>query len=222
MHAAAWRNYKLIIAAGLVAMLVLLQSLFGIIPCSWTAKTPSAMCLCHLESRRIGTVDKALDDLPEHLSVMNQATKEETLVILLEVLQYDERSFPLDYVRLGQSSSTLSGGESQRVKLAFYLSHEKAGEHILFIFDEPTTGLHFHDINKLLISLNSLIEKGHSVVVIEHNPEIIKSADWVIDLGPEGGEEGGEVVFEGTPEELAGYRASYTGKYIRKKIRGNR
>lgn len=125
----------------------------------------------------------------------------------------------LGYVKLGQSSSTLSGGESQRVKLAFYLSHEKAGEHILFIFDEPTTGLHFHDINKLLISLNSLIEKGHSVVVIEHNPEIIKSADWVIDLGPEGGEEGGRVIFEGTPEEIAGHKASYTGKYIQKKVR---
>ncbi|MFN2378796.1 MAG: excinuclease ABC subunit UvrA [Bacteroidales bacterium] len=124
----------------------------------------------------------------------------------------------LGYIKLGQSSGTLSGGESQRVKLAFYLSQEKAGEHILFIFDEPTTGLHFHDINKLLVSLNSLIEKGHSVIVIEHNPEVIKSSDWVIDLGPEGGEGGGNVIFEGTPEELAGCNTSYTGKHLRKKI----
>lgn len=124
----------------------------------------------------------------------------------------------LGYIKLGQSSGTLSGGESQRVKLAFYLSQEKAGEHILFIFDEPTTGLHFHDINKLLISLNSLIEKGHSVIVIEHNPEIIKSADWVIDLGPEGGEGGGNVIFEGTPEALAKEKRSYTGKHLQKKI----
>jgi excinuclease ABC subunit A len=124
----------------------------------------------------------------------------------------------LGYIKLGQSSGTLSGGESQRVKLAFYLSQEKAGEHILFIFDEPTTGLHFHDINKLLISLNSLIEKGHSVIVIEHNPEIIKSADWVIDLGPEGGEGGGNVIFEGTPEALAKENKSYTGKHLKKKI----
>jgi excinuclease ABC subunit A len=126
----------------------------------------------------------------------------------------------LGYVRLGQSSSTLSGGESQRVKLAFFLSQEKSNEKMLFIFDEPTTGLHFHDINKLMKSLNALVEHGHSVILIEHNVEVIKCADWVIDLGPEGGDKGGYVVFEGTPEQLAKYDKSYTAKYLRLKVKG--
>ena len=120
----------------------------------------------------------------------------------------------LGYVKLGQSSGTLSGGESQRVKLAYYLSHEKGSGHILFLFDEPTTGLHFHDITKLLKSLQALIAHGHSVILIEHNTEVIKCADWVIDLGPEGGEKGGKVVFEGTPEELSRCAESYTGRYL--------
>jgi len=123
----------------------------------------------------------------------------------------------LGYVRLGQSSSTLSGGESQRVKLAYYLSQEKSSEKMLFIFDEPTTGLHFHDINKLMKSLNALVENGHSVILIEHNVEVIKCADWVIDLGPEGGETGGYVVYEGTPEGLAGVESSHTGKFLKQK-----
>jgi len=123
----------------------------------------------------------------------------------------------LGYVRLGQSSSTLSGGESQRVKLAYYLSQEKSAGKMLFIFDEPTTGLHFHDINKLMKSLNALVEGGHSVILIEHNVEVIKCADWVIDLGPEGGEKGGYVVYEGTPEGLAGIESSHTGKFLKKK-----
>jgi excinuclease ABC subunit A len=126
----------------------------------------------------------------------------------------------LGYVRLGQSSSTLSGGESQRVKLAFFLSQEKSSEKMLFIFDEPTTGLHFHDINKLMKSLNALVEHGHSVILIEHNVEVIKCADWVIDLGPEGGDKGGYVVFEGTPEQLAKYDKSYTARYLRLKVKG--
>lgn len=125
----------------------------------------------------------------------------------------------LGYVRLGQSSSTLSGGESQRVKLAFFLSQEKSNEKMLFIFDEPTTGLHFHDINKLMKSLNALVEHGHSVILIEHNVEVIKCADWVIDLGPEGGDKGGYVVFEGTPEQLAKYDKSYTARYLRLKVK---
>jgi excinuclease ABC subunit A len=124
----------------------------------------------------------------------------------------------LGYVKMGQSSSTLSGGESQRVKLAYFLSQERGTGHILFIFDEPTTGLHFHDINKLLKSLNALADHGHSVILIEHNQEVIKCADWVIDLGPEGGEDGGYVVFEGTPEELAVNKLSYTGKYLSGKL----
>ncbi len=124
----------------------------------------------------------------------------------------------LGYVRLGQSSSTLSGGESQRVKLAYYLSQEKNSRNMLFIFDEPTTGLHFHDISKLMRSLNALVEHGHSVILIEHNVEVIKCADWVIDLGPKGGEQGGNVIFEGTPEQLAGCNESYTATFLRNKV----
>ncbi len=123
----------------------------------------------------------------------------------------------LGYVKLGQSSSTLSGGESQRVKLAYHLSRENA-EPTLFIFDEPTTGLHFHDIHKLMESLNALIERGHSILIIEHNMDVIKCADYVIDLGPEGGEDGGNLIFEGTPEDLAKIPDSYTGKYLREKL----
>lgn len=124
----------------------------------------------------------------------------------------------LGYIKLGQSSSTLSGGESQRVKLASFLSKENTGQPKLFIFDEPTTGLHFHDIRKLLDAFDALIEKGHSIIIIEHNPEIIKSADWVIDLGPEGGEKGGYIIFEGIPENLVKCKASYTGKYLKPKL----
>ncbi len=126
----------------------------------------------------------------------------------------------LGYIKLGQSSSTLSGGESQRVKLAYHLSRENA-EPTLFVFDEPTTGLHFHDIHKLMDSLNALIERGHSVLIIEHNLDVIKCADFVIDLGPEGGKEGGNIVFEGTPEELMACNESHTGKYLKEKLAEN-
>ena len=124
----------------------------------------------------------------------------------------------LGYLKLGQSSSTLSGGEAQRIKLAFFLSKGANEKPTLFIFDEPTTGLHFHDIHKLLIAFESLINNGHSILVIEHNLEVIKSADWVIDLGKEGGDEGGHIVFEGTPEQLAGCEASYTGQFLKSKL----
>lgn len=127
----------------------------------------------------------------------------------------------LGYVKLGQSSSTLSGGESQRVKLASFLVKEKSDIHILFIFDEPTTGLHFHDIKKLLDAFNALISKGHSIIIIEHNMEIIKSADWIIDLGKEGGEKGGDLVFAGIPEDLVKCEESYTGSYLKEKL-GNK
>jgi excinuclease ABC, A subunit len=120
----------------------------------------------------------------------------------------------LGYVQLGQSSSTLSGGESQRIKLAQFLSKEESSENILFIFDEPTTGLHLHDIHKLLKALNALIVRGHTVVVVEHNIDVIKAADWVIDMGPEGGTEGGNIVFEGTPEDLSKVENNYTAKAI--------
>ena len=121
----------------------------------------------------------------------------------------------LGYIKLGQSSSTLSGGESQRVKLASFLTKDSAQGGVMFIFDEPTTGLHFHDINKLLAAFNALMERGHTIVIVEHNMDVIKCADWVVDLGPEAGTGGGRVVFEGTPRNLEQCPASYTGKYLR-------
>ncbi|MGK0455341.1 MAG: excinuclease ABC subunit A [Paraglaciecola sp.] len=124
----------------------------------------------------------------------------------------------LGYVQLGQSSSTLSGGEAQRIKLASFLVKGNTKEKALFIFDEPTTGLHFHDIKKLLASFNALIDKGHSIVVIEHNIELIKCADYIIDLGLEGGKNGGSLIFQGTPEELAKNKNSYTAKYLAEKL----
>ncbi len=120
----------------------------------------------------------------------------------------------LGYVKLGQSSDTLSGGEAQRVKLASFLGKGRAQGHILFIFDEPTTGLHFHDIKKLLASFNALIDQGHSVLVIEHNLDVIRSADWVIDLGPEGGAGGGNLLYTGVPTGIKKVKESYTGKYL--------
>ena len=124
----------------------------------------------------------------------------------------------LAYIKLGQSSSTLSGGENQRVKLAYYLSRQ-SDRPTLFIFDEPTTGLHFHDIKKLLASFERLIARGHSIVIIEHNMDIIKCADYLIDLGPEGGDNGGTLVATGTPEEVAACEASYTGQYLKEKLK---
>lgn len=123
----------------------------------------------------------------------------------------------MGYVKLGQSANTLSGGEAQRIKLASFLAKGDHSQPILFIFDEPTTGLHFHDINKLVKSFNALVENGHSIIVIEHNPEIIKSADWVIDLGPDGGKNGGTIVFEGTPEQLK-QADTWTAKYLSNRI----
>ena len=126
----------------------------------------------------------------------------------------------LGYITLGQSSSTLSGGESQRIKLAYFMlmNAEQSGkakeQKILFIFDEPTTGLHFYDVEKLLKSFDALLAKGHSIVVVEHNADVIRAADWVIDLGPEAGDGGGHIVFAGTPEDLRGCKESYTAKYI--------
>lgn len=151
------------------------------------------------------TVDEAIDFFSQQ-----KGTTDKRIVSKLKPLA----DVGLGYVKLGQSSSTLSGGESQRVKLASFLALER-NEPTLFIFDEPTTGLHFHDIHKLLKAFQALLEKGHSLIVVEHNMEIIKSADWVIDLGPEGGEEGGHLVFEGTPEKLIHEPKSYTGKYLK-------
>ncbi|MCF8362018.1 MAG: excinuclease ABC subunit UvrA [Prolixibacteraceae bacterium] len=154
------------------------------------------------------TVNQAIDFFSKE-----DKTTEKKIVKRLKPLQ----DVGLGYVHLGQASSTLSGGESQRVKLAYFLAKEKT-EPTLFIFDEPTTGLHFHDINTLLKSLNALIYRGHTVLIVEHNLEIIKSADWLIDLGPEGGNEGGQVVFTGKPEDIVKKEKSYTGKSLQLKI----
>ena len=126
----------------------------------------------------------------------------------------------LSYIKLGQSSSTLSGGESQRIKLAYFLSMTDTSgkstkqQRILFIFDEPTTGLHFYDVEKLLKAFDALLAKGHTIVVVEHNLDVIRTADWVVDLGPEAGDEGGHLVFAGTPEQLRSCAGSYTAKYL--------
>ena len=137
-------------------------------------------------------------------------SEEKNIVLAISPLQ----EVGLGYVKLGQSSSTLSGGEAQRVKLASFLGKGKASSKMLFIFDEPTTGLHFHDIHKLLKAFNALIDQGHSLIVVEHNTDIIKSADWVIDMGPEAGVNGGNVVYAGVPTGLAKCKASQTGKYL--------
>ncbi len=152
-----------------------------------------------------------IDEAMEFFS--GSTTPEKKLLAKIKPLQ----DVGLGYVQLGQSSSTLSGGEAQRIKLASFLG-KKTDNHTLFIFDEPTTGLHFHDVKKLLYALNALIEQGHSMLLIEHNSEVIKCADWVIDLGPEGGDEGGYVVFEGTPEDLVQCKGSYTGKFLKDKF----
>lgn len=151
------------------------------------------------------TVNQAIEFFTEH--------KQKKIVKKLLPLQ----EVGLGYIKLGQSSSTLSGGENQRVKLAYFLSIEKA-QPTIFVFDEPTTGLHFHDIKKLLEAFDSLISRGHTVVIIEHNMDVIKCADYIIDLGPEGGDKGGYLVIAGTPEEVAQCGASYTGQYLAEKM----
>jgi excinuclease ABC subunit A len=152
------------------------------------------------------TVDEALEFFKDN--------NEDKIVTKLRPLQ----EVGLGYLQLGQSSSTLSGGEAQRVKLASFLVKGVTTDKTLFIFDEPSTGLHFHDIQKLLKSLQALIELGHSVIVIEHQPDIIKCADHIIDIGPEAGKHGGEVVFAGTPEDLTKNKKSHTAKYIKEKL----
>jgi excinuclease ABC, A subunit len=151
------------------------------------------------------TVTEAIDFFKQH--------KQVAIVNRLQPLE----DVGLGYIKLGQNSSTLSGGENQRVKLAYFIGQEKA-EPTLFIFDEPTTGLHFHDIKRLLAAIEALIRRGHSVVVIEHHMDVIKCADYIIDLGPDGGDKGGNLVFEGTPEDLALCKESVTGSYLRQKL----
>lgn len=155
------------------------------------------------------TVDDAITFFAQEKAAINKR-----IVERLKVLQ----DVGLGYIKLGQSSSTLSGGESQRVKLASFLLKENTNGNMMFIFDEPTTGLHFHDIKKLLASFNALIAKGHTIVIVEHNMDVIKSADWVIDLGPEAGDKGGNLVYEGTPEGLTMCKNSYTGKFLAERL----
>ncbi|SDB39928.1 excinuclease ABC subunit A [Flavobacteriaceae bacterium MAR_2010_188] len=162
--------------------------------------------------------DKSIDDVL-NMTIDNAITffgehKEDKIQKKLKPLQ----DVGLGYVTLGQSSSTLSGGEAQRIKLASFLGKGSNGANTLFVFDEPTTGLHFHDIQKLLKSFQALIGKGHSIIVIEHNLDLIKCADYILDLGPEGGENGGYLVAEGTPEQIAENEQSITGKYLREKL----
>jgi excinuclease ABC subunit A len=152
------------------------------------------------------TIDDAISFFSAH--------KQTKIIQKLQPLQ----DVGLGYVQLGQSSSTLSGGEAQRIKLASFLVKGATKDKALFVFDEPTTGLHFHDIKKLLTSFDALIEKGHSIIVIEHNLDLIKCADWIIDLGPEGGENGGQLLAVGTPEEIVKNKKSITGKYLKEKL----
>jgi excinuclease ABC subunit A len=142
------------------------------------------------------------------------AHQQKTIVSRLKPLE----SVGLGYIKLGQSSSTLSGGENQRVKLAYFIGQERQ-DPTLFIFDEPTTGLHFHDIRRLLSSFNALIERGHTILIIEHNLDVIKQADWCIDLGPDGGDRGGNLIVAGTPEQVANCKESITGKYLKELLK---
>ena len=165
--------------------------------------------VCFHEKNIYDVLEMTVNEAVEFFTLHGQKKVAKKLLPLQEV--------GLGYVKLGQSSSTLSGGENQRVKLAYYLSQEKA-EPTLFIFDEPTTGLHFHDIRKLLEAFDALIRRGHTLIIIEHNMDVIKCADYVIDLGPEGGDKGGHLVACGTPEEVAECGASYTGQFLKEKL----
>ena len=158
------------------------------------------------------TVDDALLFFKAHEDKHNPVKR-----VIEKLLPLQETG--LGYVKLGQSSSTLSGGEAQRIKLSSFLGKGNDAKSTLFIFDEPTTGLHFHDIAKLLTALNALIENGHSVIVIEHNLEVIACADHLIDLGPEAGDAGGSIVFEGTPEELVTSGVGHTAHYLKAVLR---
>ena len=156
-------------------------------------------------------LEMSVDDAIEFFGEDKETSTCRRIVERLQPLQ----DVGLGYIRLGQSSSTLSGGESQRVKLASFLSKDNDAKRIMFIFDEPTTGLHFHDINRLLKAFNALIANGHTIVIVEHNMEVIKCADWVIDLGPEAGDKGGGIVFEGTPKDLEECPNSHTGRFLK-------
>ena len=155
-------------------------------------------------------------DISEALAFFKErkGTLEDKIVSKIQPLE----DVGLGYIKMGQSSSTLSGGEAQRIKLASFLTKSAGAQGNVFIFDEPTTGLHYYDIEKLLIALQRLIDAGNSIIVIEHNGDVIKCADWVIDIGPEGGDKGGKIVFTGTPEDLILENDNYTGKFLKGKF----
>ncbi len=159
-------------------------------------------------------LDMTVDAAIEFFGADDSATAKKVVERMLPL-----QNVGLGYIKLGQSSSTLSGGEAQRVKLASFLSKDNRSGHIMFLFDEPTTGLHFHDINKLLTAFSALIDKGHTIVVVEHNMDVIKCADHIIDIGAEGGSEGGNILYEGTPEGLLNVKSSYTGAFLAKHIK---
>jgi excinuclease ABC subunit A len=161
------------------------------------------------------TVDEALDFFNENAGPSKYQSLHQKIINKIQPLA----DVGLGYIGLGQASSTLSGGEAQRIKLASFLGKGNHATNTLFVFDEPTTGLHFHDIRKLLDAFNALVKNGNTLIVIEHNMEIIKCADWAIDLGPEGGDLGGEILFEGTPEDMVKEKRSITGQYLKDKIK---
>jgi excinuclease ABC subunit A len=182
--------------------------------CKGSRYKPETLEVLFREKNVADILDMSIDEAVVFFSE-GQSKSEEKAVMKLKTLQ----KVGLGYVKLGQSASTLSGGEAQRVKLAFFLTKGATSQKCLFIFDEPTTGLHFHDINKLIIAFNELLAFGHSIIVIEHNLDVIKCADHVIDIGPEGGELGGYILFEGTPQELSKCEKSYTGKYLAENLK---
>ena len=161
------------------------------------------------------TINQAIDFFESNAGKgqKGQLKLEQAIISRLRPLQ----DVGLGYIKLGQSSSTLSGGENQRVKLAYFIGQEKQ-EPTVFIFDEPTTGLHFHDIRRLLNSFDALILRGHTILIIEHNLDVIKCADHIIDIGPDGGHKGGDIVFAGTPEDIINHERSITGRFLRSKI----
>jgi len=176
---------------------------------------------CHGKRFKSEILEVTYND--KNIAEILDLTVDEALVFFEELNSVYSKLLPLQkvglgYVRLGQSSNSLSGGEAQRVKLASFLGKTEPGNHVLFIFDEPTTGLHFHDIHKLLTAIQALVDQGNSVVIIEHNVEVIKCSDWVIDLGPEGGELGGNIIYSGTPEGLIKVTKSYTARYLKSKL----
>ena len=175
------------------------------------------------EALEVKFLDKNIFDIlemsiDEAITFFSQKNDNQNITERIKAKLQPLQDVGLGYLKMGQPSSTLSGGESQRIKLASFLINGSSEKPTLFIFDEPTTGLHFHDVSKLVSAFNALIDNGHTLLVIEHDPDIIKTADWIIDLGPEGGDKGGNLVFEGTPEDLVKCHESFTAPIVEKKL----